>query len=276
MNYRIVADSSSNLLSLEGVPFSSVPLQIIVGSNCFTDDASLDLPMMMKTLAAHKGKSSTSCPNASDWIDAFCDADVVFCIALTSQLSGSCASAFAAKQIYEVEHSGRVVYVLDSLSTGPELVLLIEKLSEMIQSETPHEEIYRQLCDYSKRTHLFFSLASVNNFAQNGRISPILAKGIDIFGICIVGRASDKGTLEITNKIRGDKKSIQCIIRHMKELQYAAGRVIIAHNGNEKMAESLKKAIAEEFGAFNGYIHPTRGLCSYYAEPGSVLIGFEA
>ena len=44
----------------------------------------------------------------------------------------------------------------------------------------------------------------------------------------------------------------------------------------ETGAEELSKLIEDEFGLFNGKINKTRALCSYYAEPGSILIGFEA
>lgn len=275
MDYRIVADSSANILEVEGIPFSSAPLHIIVNNRDFADDANIDLSDMQHELSACKGKSSTSCPSLSEWIGAFGDSEIIFCITITSGLSGSYDSACAAKQIYEGGHPGRIVYVLDSLSTGPEMTLLVEKLRELILSGLPHEEIYREALAYMKRTHLLFALASLENFARNGRVNPILAKGMGILGIRVVGKASDEGTLEMLNKVRGNKKSIQCIIRHMKALQYAGGRIVIAHNHNEPFAEELKNAIAEEFGEMNGYIHETRGLCSYYAEPLSLLIGFE-
>ena len=66
------------------------------------------------------------------------------------------------------------------------------------------------------------------------------------------------------------------ILKKMKELGYNGGRVIIAHNQNEAAALQLKMPIEELFGTFNGVIHPERALCCYYAEPGSVMVGFEA
>lgn len=276
MNYKIVTDSSSNVLTMAQSDFSSVPLHIIVGEQDFIDDADIDLAAMQRALSEHKGKSSTACPSPSDWIDAFGDAEAVFCTTITSALSGSYSSAHTAKQIYESEHPGRTVYVLDSLSTGPEVTLLIEKLQDLIQSGLPHGKIYQEALAYGKRTHLLFSLASLDNLAKNGRVNPLLAKGIGVLGIRIIGKASEKGTLELTDKSRGDKRAVQCIIQHLKKYHYTDGKVIIAHNSNESAAAALKNAIQQEFGKFNGYVHETRGLCSYYAEPQSLIIGFEA
>ena len=45
MKYKIVSDSSSDILALPQVPFASVPLHIIIGSHEFIDDKDVDLPL---------------------------------------------------------------------------------------------------------------------------------------------------------------------------------------------------------------------------------------
>ena len=115
-----------------------------------------------------------------------------------------------------------------------------------------------------------------DNFAKNGRINPILAKGIGILGIKIVGNASEEGTLNPMDKCRGYKRAFKCLISHMKECGYAGGRVIISHTNNPDGAAEINEMIKTELGYNDAPIMENRGLCSYYAEPGSVLIGFEA
>ena len=63
-------------------------------------------------------------------------------------------------------------------------------------------------------------------------MSHVIAKGIGLIGIRIVGTASPKGTLDYKGKCRGDKKVLVLILEKMKELGYNGGRVIIAHNQN--------------------------------------------
>lgn len=276
MNYKIVSDSSANLLNLEGICFESVPLHVIVGENDFIDNESLNLNNMTETLASYKGKSSTSCPSTQEWMDTFNSADVIFCITITSNLSGAFASAKAAESMYKSEHNDKEIYVIDSLSTGPEMVLVINKLVELINLGLDPEVIYNEICKYQKNTHLYFSLSSLDNLAKNGRISSILAKGMGILGIKVVGKASDVGTLEPLNKCRGDKRAYNCIISHMKKCGYNGGRVIISHTNNPSGANELNELVKSEFGYNDSVIMENRALCSYYAEPGSVLIGFEA
>lgn len=274
--YKIVTDSSANLPALSRVDFASAPLHILVGDLDFVDVPSADLTAMQAALDAHKGPSSTACPSPGAWKTAFGDAETIFCVTLTSKLSGTYDTANIAKQMYEAEHPGRKVYVYDTLSTGPEMVLLIEKIREMILSGAAAEEIDHAARDYMHHTHLLFSLASIDNLARNGRINRVIAKGISLLGIRVVGTANETGALEMLDKCRGDQRAISCMVEHMKQRGYTGGRIIIAHNGNQSAAEALKKLIKKEFGAVRCDIHPTRGLCSYYAEPQSLLLGFES
>ena len=203
------------------------------------------------------------------------DADDVFCVAITSGLSGSYNAACIAKQMYEAEHEGARVHVIDSLSAGPELTLLVEKLEELICQGVAWEEICSTMETYQQKTGLLFMLESLNNFAANGRVSPAVAKLAGVLGIRIVGKASDQGTLEPTDKCRGEAKSLSTLLNRLKENGLSTGRVYLAHCSNEQAARKLQNMIQAELPEVKVTIGENRGLCSYYAEVGGLLIGSE-
>lgn len=272
---RIVSDTSCDLFTLEQTNFVCAPMKIVTAEREFTDVEALDVREMVDYLDSYKGKSKSSCPAPGDWLNAFGDADDVFCVTITSGLSGSYNSACSAKRIYESENEGKRVFVLDSLSAGPEMTLAVWKLDEYIRSGMEFDEICQSITEYIKKTGLLFMLKSVKNFANNGRISPIVAKLVGIAGICIVGKASDEGTLEPIHKIRGEKRSLDAIVSELGNEGYAGGRVTIGHCFNAEGAEKLKEKILEEYPSADVEIHKFRGLCSFYAEKGGVLVGFE-
>ena len=98
---KIVADSSANLLERKTVAFDVAPLKIITADREFVDSRELDLDEMIRFFQTYKGKSQTSCPNPEDWLAAFGDAEDVFCVTITSALSGSYNTACVAKAMYE-------------------------------------------------------------------------------------------------------------------------------------------------------------------------------
>ena len=275
MNIRLVTDSSANLKKMAYGNFSSAPLKVIVGEDEFVDDETIDLPGMMQALKQYKGKTSTACPSVEDWMKAFGDADVVLGATITSGLSGCYNSARIAAQEYTEAHPERKVFIHDSLSTGTELELLMEKLQEMASSAMTFEEQRDALIEYSKHTHLMFSLESLANFARNGRVNPAVAKAVGVLGIRIVGKASDEGTLEPMHKCRGEKKAIQCLFDCMLEAGYSGGKVRSAHTNNLKFANELKDLISARFADCDISIRENQGLCAYYTEEGGVLVGYE-
>ena len=274
-NMKIVADSSANLMELKTVAFDAAPMKIITAEREFIDNRELDLNEMIRFFLSYKDRSQTSCPNPEDWLTAFGDAEDVFCVTITSGLSGSYNAACIAKEMYETDHPGRRVFVIDSLSAGPELTLIVEKLEELILAGKSYEEICAYIPEYQKKTGLLFMLESLNNFAANGRVSPAVAKIAGVLGIRIVGKASDVGTLEPTDKCRGEAKSLSAIVKHLKESGLKTGKVQLAHCQNETAANTLKSMIEAELPEVTVNIGINLGLCSFYAEKGGLLVGFE-
>ena len=275
MKFKIVADSSSDLLTLSGVPYESVPLKIITKDKEYTDDASLNVEEMVENLRRQTASTGTSCPNVHDWISAFGDAQMIFAITITSNLSGSYNACRQAAEMYMEENPGSKVCVLDSLSTGPEIRLIVEFLRDAILAGEAFEAIEEKVRAYMQKTHLMFSLQSLANLARNGRVSHAVAKIASVLGICIVGKASDEGTLEPLHKCRGEKSALKTMYKTMKEMGFAGGKVRISHCLNEEGAQMVADMIRADFPDADIAMDCAKGLVCYYAEKGGMLISFE-
>ena len=168
MSFMIVSDSSSNVLSMGSSDYTTVPLKIIAEKE-YVDDAALDLAGMMEDLRNHKGKSGSSCPNVGEWLDAFGDAEEVFCVTISRNLSGSFASSVQAGEAYMSEHPGRKVFTFDSLAVGPEMGLLIDKIRQCEAEGDDYETTKAKVLEYHNHLHTVFCLESMLNLARNGR-----------------------------------------------------------------------------------------------------------
>lgn len=275
MKYKIVADSSCDIHEFSGVSFASVPLKINTEDKEYVDDPSLNVTEMIDELLKYKGKSSTSCPNVAEWEEAFSDADCIFAFTITSGLSGSYNAAENAKEICTENDPKKKIYVFNSLTAGPENLLLIEKTRELINNGEDFDTICDEVNKYSQNTRLLFSLESLHNFAQNGRVSKIAAAAAGLLGIRVLGTASDVGTLELISKNRGAAKAEAAFVERMKSDGYRGGRVNIGHCLNLAGAEHLRDTLLAEFPDADISVYQMKGLCCYYAEKGGILAGFE-
>lgn len=275
MDYKIVMDSAGDLRELEQAEFSNVPLKILAGSREFVDDTTTNVEEMVEYMSHYVGKSSTACPSAGEYLEAFGDAEDVYCVTITSGLSGSYNAASIAAQTYQEQYPQRRIHVFDTLSAGPEMTLIAEKIRELVQQKLPFDKIVAQVEEYSRKTRLVFSLESLHNLAQNGRVPGAVAKLAGILSLRLAGKASDEGTLQPTGKARGDQKVPGELLKQLISLGYNGGRVRIHHCCNLPSAQRLKQAILEKFPKASIIIDKTGALCSFYAERGGLLVGFE-
>ena len=97
MKIKIVADSGANMRTMDAIDFSCAPLTIVTAEREFRDDESLDVLEMTDFLKRFQGKSGSACPGVGDWLEAFGDADEVYCLTIISLLSGSYNAAMVRK-----------------------------------------------------------------------------------------------------------------------------------------------------------------------------------
>ena len=275
MKRKIVADSSCDMWELNGVDFAVAPITISTDNKHYVDNQELDVHLMSEELAKYKGVSHTACPSVGSWLDCYEGYDEVFVVTLTGAMSGTYNSAMTAKGIYEEENENVKVHVFDSLSTGPEMRLLIEKLKEMIEEDLPFEEIIEKGQDYLNHSRLFFALKSLHNFAMNGRVSKAVASAIGVLNISIFATASEEGTIQQISKCRGEKKVVKSMIEHLENEGYHGGKVRISHADNLKLAHNVRDKILELYPNADIIVYPMGGLCTYYAEIGGLLVGCE-
>ncbi len=273
---KLVLDSSADGRAPEGVLFQSVPLTISTDEHSFRDDGALDIGDMLSHLGRHSGRSYTACPSVDDWIQAFAGADVVFAVTITSSLSGCYNAAMAAQRLYAQTHPEVFVHVFDSLSTGPEMALLAEKLAELARKGLSPEEIVREAEAYLQSTRLFFVLQSLHNLAVNGRVSKLVAAAVGVLGIRILATASSEGTIAPISKCRGDRKAIPELLEQLEHAGYHGGKLRVSHVQNQALAETLAQKVHEKWPEADIQIYPAGGLCSYYAEIGGILVGMES
>ena len=274
MNYRMVADSSSNVLSMGNPHYFSVPMKVRAEKE-YIDDENLNVAQMVEDLKHHKGTSGSACPSVGEWLDAFGDADVVFGTTMSKGLSGSYNAACEAARIYMEENPGKKAYIFNTLSAGPQQAFLNEKVMELAEAGCDFETIQEKTMEYYKNTHILFCLESMMNLARNGRTSMAVAKIAGMLGIRVCGDVK-AGMITPVHKPRGAKKATETLVEMMKERGFYDGAQLrIAHCLGEQQAKDLAEATLAQFPNACITIEPTTALCSFYAEAGGLMIGFE-
>lgn len=277
--WKIVADSGCDYRQLAQLApdteFVSVPLSIQIGDQTFVDDASLDIDQMVSVMQSTSEAATSACPSTQAYEEAFAGAENVIVVTITGGLSGSFNAARVARDMYLEEHPHVNIHLIDSLSAGGEMDLLVTEINRLIASGLEFEEVVSSITTYQENSKLLFVLAKVDNLVKNGRLSKLVGAVVGLLNIRMVGEASSEGKLELLQKARGHKKSVTAAWEEMKKAGYKGGRIIMAHRNNEKFFQQFSDLVKETYPEASIEEVATSGLCSFYAEEGGLLMGYE-
>lgn len=230
---------------------------------------------MMDIMYASPEAAGSACPSPEAFKEALAGADKAVIITITGALSGSQNAARLGKEMYLEEHPDAQVHLIDSLSAGGQVDILARKVNDLIAQGLDFDQVVAEMTAYQEKTKLVFVLEKVDNLVKNGRLSKVKAAVVGLLNVRLVGQASSEGTLELLQKARGHKKAVSTSYAEMKKAGYQGGRVNIAHNNNDKFSQQLADLIKADYPEAEIFTVQLSGLCSFYAEAGGMMVGYE-
>lgn len=275
MRYKIIMDSCGEIPQeyRNDERFTSVPLGLEVGDYCILDDESFDQAEFLQKVAAYPKCPKSSCPSPERYMDAFAsDAERIYVITLSAQLSGSHNSACLARNLYLENHGERQIHVVDSKSASCGETQIALRIMELEEQGLPFEEIVEQIENFRDNMETFFVLDNLETLRKNGRLTGVKAVVASTLNIKPV-MAADEGTIVQRGQCIGIKKALG------KMADMAAGvtdagkrRLMITHCNAPERAELVKKLAMAKAEFAECIIMDTRGVSSMYANDGGVIV----
>lgn len=278
MKWKILTDTGSNLREISNLPenieFDLIPLILHVDKKDYVDTPSIDVADLIESVKASKS-SSSACPAPGAYAEKFADAENVICFTLSSEISGSYNSAELGKSIALEQNPDANIYIFNTRTAGGEMDLLAKKAVEFIQEGKNFDEVIADLNAYHNNTHSGYMLKSIQNLVKNGRVSKVVGSVVGLLNIHIIGIRSEEGTIEMSGRARGEKKALKTLLKDIVDNGYSGNKLEIAHVLNRETAEKFADQVREKFPKADITISPTSGLCSFYAEMGGLIVGYE-
>lgn len=276
MKYKILADSSSNLLNNhiqdENVSFESVPMSVIINEKEYVDDENVNVEEILEKAKDPKNKSSSACPSPEAFLKRMTGADKYIIITVAEKLSGSYNSAILAKQLYSEPDN---VFVIDSKLVAGSMELLVDKAYELIKQGKSFDEIQKELTSYRDGMKLLFILSHFDTFIKNGRINKVIGFIASTLHIKPVLFGSD-GEIKLKDKCITMKSAISKLLLDIQEFaKNTLGKIcIISHTKAEKEVKQVKEEIEKRYQFKEIRMRKNRGLCSYYSMSDALIVCF--
>lgn len=277
MSYKIVIDSCGELLEAwkKDARFASVPLTLYVGKESIVDDETFNQKDFLAKVAACPECPRSACPSPEQYRSAFdCDADHVYAVTLSAELSGSYNSAEVGKNLVLEEHPDRKIYVFNSRSASIGETLIGIKIQECEEAGMSFEDTVKTVERYIQEQHTFFVLENLDSLRKNGRLSLVKALVANALKIKPVMGSTDEGAIRQVDQARGINKALVKMAGYVAEAVTDSEhkKLAISHCNAPAKAALLKDALLEIKKFEDVIILDTAGVSSLYASDGGVIV----
>ena len=277
MSYKIVIDSCGEFLEQWKTDehFESVPLVLTVGGKNIVDDDTFDQAEFLKKIAACEECPKSACPSPERYMKAFeCDAERIYAITLSAELSGSYNSAVLGKNLLLEEHPEKKIHVFNSRSASVGETLIAMKIEECEKAGLAFDETVRTVEEYISGQNTFFVLENLDTLRKNGRLSGVKAFVATALKIKPVMGSTDEGTICQLDQARGMNKALVKMMEHIvAKTSDSENKVLaICHCNCPERAEMFKEAIAEKMNPMQIVVLNTAGVSTMYANDGGIIV----
>ncbi len=274
---RLVVDSSSDLPVeiIKKYNVVVVPLYVIIDGHEYKDGVDIAPREFYQKLAECDQIPTTSQVTPDQFELAFRElreqGEEVLCITIGSNASGTCQSAFIAKEQLEDEH----VWVLDSnslcMGTGYMAIMALQ-FAEEGYSVPQILKLLEPLTD--NRVGHLFCVDTLEYLKKGGRIRASKAKIAEILNIKPVLSVKDAITQQF-GKVRGRKKIIPFYLDYLEEsMDFEKSPFLsVAHSEDFAFATTFAEAFRERFSYDKPiYISEIGATIGTHAGPGVLAV----
>ena len=243
--------------------FQSVPLTLTVGSENIIDDSTFDQADFLQKVAACPECPKSACPSPESYRRAFdCEAERVYCVTLSSELSGSYNSAVLGASLLHEEKKDKKIHVFNSCSASVGQTLIAMKIVISVVNK------------YIEEQHTFFVLENLETLRKNGRLSRVKALVATALKIKPIMGSTPEGTICQLDQARGMNKAlVKMVDKIMEATVNSENRVLaISHCNSPKRAYMLRDAIQERMKLADVVVLDTAGVSSMYANDGGIIV----
>ena len=277
MSYKVIVDSCGELteeMKASG-NFETASLTMEVGGVRIIDDASFDQADFLKRVAECPESPKSSCPSPEDYMEKYrCEAERVYAVTLTAELSGSYNSAVLAKNLYIEEYGEKNIHIFNSRSASIGETLIAMKVQECEEAGMSFEQVVDTVERYIDGQHTYFVLENLDTLRKNGRLTGIKSLVAGALNIKPVMAATPEGTICQIGQARGIKKALSKMVDQIAgETQGAEEKILAISNCNcRERAQEVQRMLLSKMKVKASFIVDMAGISSMYGNDGGIIV----
>ncbi len=277
MNYKIIMDSCGELTDKmkQSGCFKQASLTMEVGGVSIRDDETFNQAEFLKRVAECPDSPKSSCPSPEEYMESYrCDAQHIYVVTLSSELSGSYNSAELGKKLYEEEYGKKEIYVFNSRSASVGETLIGLKIQACEEAGMSFQEVIDTVEAYISEQHTYFVLETLDTLKKNGRLSGVKALVASALNIKPIMGSKPEGTICQLGQARGMKKALAKLIDYaLQDAEHTEDKILgISHCNCPERAKEVQKILMDSAAFKESIIVDTAGISTMYANDGGIIV----
>ncbi|MFZ3578906.1 DegV family protein [Virgibacillus sp. DJP39] len=281
MHIQLMTDGGTDLPTrlTDSLDIKVIPLYLHFKDQEFISGVTLNLKQFYQKIRETGELPRSSAPSPNDFYEAYKevspDTPIVY-LSLSEGLSTTYENAVLAKQMLLEEEPERKIAVINTKTASCGTALLVHEANKKMIEGYTFEQLEEDLNSCVEDTTTLIALKTLDNVIRGGRLDKVRGTIAKTLNIKILMRTSDEGTIEVAEKVRGDKKSIRRLIEQIGEYtKDVEDKVIImSHSNAESRAQAVLDEIMEKYAFKDSYLTDMGPLISTYAGEGGIVISF--
>ena len=277
MDYLVAMDTCGELTDAmkQSGHFVSVPMSIEVQGHHFVEDETFDLKEVLRRVALSPEPPHTACPSPNAFCKVFNrDAERLYAVTISSEVSGSCSSALLGKELCLEEHPEKKIHVFNSRSASVGETLIGMKIQECEERGMSFEEVVQTVEAYIDSQNTWFVLDSLEALRKSGRLSHLKAAVATVLNIKPVMMATPAGNIQQLCQVRGINRALTRMVDHIAlTCPHPADRILaIRHCNCPDRAEMIRKELCSRLKLKDSFIIDMQGIISLFVSDGGILV----
>lgn len=222
---------------------------------------------------------SSAAPSPHDFYTAFKEVEAdrpIIMLSISAGLSSTYENAVRGKNILLEEEPERTIEVINTKTASCGIALLLHEAAAKTENNYTFNELVAHLHHCVKHMTSLFILQTLDNLVKGGRLDKVRGKIASTLNIKPLMRGSEEGTIEVTEKVRGEKKAIRRFVDQIQSYTNNAEdkTIFMSHGNDEARAQKILADIQSKFSFKDAYITEMGPLIFTHGGDGAIVITF--
>ncbi|QHS24109.1 DegV family protein [Virgibacillus sp. MSP4-1] len=279
MDIQLMTDGGADIPATlkQKLSIDVVPLNIQINGERYKVSPDSEIENYYTLMEEADELPKSSAPSPQDFYEAYKQVDenkAILMLSISEGVSGTYQSAVMGKDMLLDEQPDRQIEIINTKTASCGIALLLHEAGKKLAQDVHFHDLVSHMKERVEKLSTLFVLRTLDNLIKGGRLDKVKGAIAKTLNIKLLLHATDEGTIDVAEKVRGNKKAMRRFIDQIGEHTKNFGTIALAHGNTKERANKVLTDIKEKYSFQESLIMDMGPLIATYAGQGGLVISF--